>query len=90
MARLPIVRTCVALAVVLLGRASLSDEEVARLAIPVATAMVTSLGGEWIAPKLRELDGDDERFGWLHQISAMLNTTTLAALVLAIAGAIMR
>ena len=80
----------IALGVVLLGRGSLSDEEVARLAIPVATAMLTSLGGEWIAPKLRELDGDDERFGWLHQISAMLNTTTLAALVLAVAGAVMR
>jgi hypothetical protein len=80
----------IALGVVLLGRGSLSEEEVYRLTIPVATAMLTSLGGEWIAPKLRELDAEDQSFGWLHQISAMLNTTTLAALVLAVAGAVMR
>jgi len=81
----------VALAVVLLGRAALSQEEIARLTIPVAVAMVTSLvGGMLILPRLRDLDGEDDRFSRLHQIAAMLNTTTLAALVLAVAGAVMR
>lgn len=81
----------IALGVVLLGRAGLSQEELARLTIPVAVAMVASLiGGEWILPRLRDLDGEDERFARLHQVSAMLNTTTLAALVLAVAGAVMR
>lgn len=81
----------IALGVVLLGRAGLSQEELARLTIPVAVAMVASLiGGEFILPRLRDLDGEDERFARLHQVSAMLNTTTLAALVLAVAGAVMR
>jgi hypothetical protein len=81
----------VALGVVLLGRAGLSQEEIARLTVPVAIAMVASLvGGEWILPRMRELDREDERFARLHQVSAMLNTTTLAALVLAVAGAVMR
>jgi len=81
----------IALGVVLLGRAGLSQEELARLTVPVAIAMITSLiGGEWILPRMRELDRDDERFARLHQVSAMLNTTTLAALVLAVAGAVMR
>lgn len=81
----------VALAVVLLGRAGLSQEELARLTIPVAVAMVTSLvGGMLILPRLRDLDGEDDRFSRLHQIAAMLNTTTLFALALAIAGAVLR
>lgn len=80
----------VALGVVLLGRAGLTQEELARLTLPVAVAMLTSLGGGWIAPRLRNLDGGDDRFARLHQISAMLNTTTLAALVLAVAGAVLR
>jgi len=81
----------VALGVVLLGRAGLSQEELARLTVPVAIAMIASLvGGEWILPRMRDLDRDDERFARLHQVSAMLNTTTLAALVLAVAGAVMR
>lgn len=81
----------VALGVVLLGRAGLSQEELARLTVPVAIAMVATLiGGEWILPRMRDLDRDDERFARLHQVSAMLNTTTLAALVLAVAGAVMR
>jgi hypothetical protein len=81
----------IALGVVLLGRAGLSQEELVRLTAPVAIAMVASLvGGEWILPRMRELDHDDERFARLHQVSAMLNTTTLAALVLAVAGAVMR
>ena len=76
---------------VLLGRAGLSQEELARLTVPVAVAMIATLvGGEWILPRMRELDGEDERFARLHQVSAMLNTTTLAALVLAVAGAVMR
>jgi hypothetical protein len=80
-----------ALSMVLLGRASLTQEELVRLAAPVAVALVATLiGGEAILPRLRELDGEGERFARLHQVSAMLNTTTLAALVLAIAGAVLR
>ena len=80
-----------ALSMLLLGRASLTLEELVRLAAPVAVALVATLiGGEAILPRLRELDGEDERFARLHQVSAMLNTTTLAALVLAIAGAVLR
>jgi hypothetical protein len=80
-----------ALSVVLLGRDSLSQEELARLSLPVAVALVATLvGGEAILPRLRDMSGDDPRFGRLHQISAMLNTTTLAALALAVAGAVMR
>lgn len=80
-----------ALSMVLLGRESLSQEEIARLALPVAVALLATLvGGEAILPRLRDMDGDDARFGRLHQISAMLNTTTLAALVLAVAGAVLR
>jgi uncharacterized membrane protein len=82
---------CVALAAVLLGRASLSQEEVARLAVPIAFALVAGLvGGEILLPRLQASSGEQGGFDRLHQVSAMLNTATLAALALALAGAVLR
>jgi hypothetical protein len=79
------------LAAVLLGRAGLTQEEIFRLAAPVAIALVATLiGGEVLLPQMREIDGEDPRFAQLHRFSAMCNTTTLGALVLAIAGAVLR
>ena len=81
----------VALLTILVGKASLSPEQALRLALPTGVGLVcTVVGRQVLLPKLRELDRNDPRFGWLHQISAMLNTTTLAALALAMAGAVMR
>lgn len=82
---------CLALVAVLLGRASLSQEEVARLALPVAFALVAGLiGGEVLLPRLQSASGEDAGFDRLHRVSAMLNTATLAALALALAGAVLR
>jgi hypothetical protein len=81
----------VALAAVLLGRHGLSQEEVARLALPVAFALLAGLvGGEVLLPRLQASSGEQEGFDRLHQASAMLNTATLAALALALAGAVLR
>jgi hypothetical protein len=81
----------VALLTILVGKASLPHEQVLRLALPTAVGLVcTVVGRQVMLPKLRALDSTDPRFGWLHQVSAMLNTTTLAALALAMAGAVMR
>lgn len=81
----------VALLTMFLARGSLSAGEVARMAFPVAVATVASLvGGEVLFPRLRGMDGDDPRFARLHQVSAMLNTGSIAALVLALAGAVAR
>lgn len=80
-----------ALGTVLLGKDSLPYDEVLRLAIPTAIALVcTVVGRQVLLPRLRELDGAEPRFGRLHQLSAMLNSTTLGALVLAMAAAIAR
>lgn len=81
----------VALSAVLLGRGGLSQEEVARLTLPVAFALVAGLvGGEVLLPRLQTGRGQDEGFERLHQTSAMLNTSSLAALALALAGAVLR
>jgi hypothetical protein len=81
----------VALAAVLLGRSGLSQEEFARLTLPVAFAFVAGIvGGEVLLPRLQSGRGADEGFERLHQASAMLNTASLAALALAIAGAVLR
>ena len=81
----------VALIAVFLGRDGLPADDIARLATPVAVAVVASLiGGEILLPRFQALEGDDPRFGRLHQVSAMLNTTSIAALMLALAGAIAR
>jgi hypothetical protein len=81
----------IALASVLLGRAGLSQEELVRLSAPVATAMLTTLvGGEFLLPRLRDIDQRDPAFERLHLASTMLNSTTMGALALAIAGAVLR
>jgi hypothetical protein len=81
----------VALLTVLAGKASLPYEHALRLALPTAVGLVCAVvGRQVLLPRLRELDGADPRFGRLHQIAAMLNTTTLAALALAMAGAVLR
>ena len=81
----------IALLAVLLGRAGLSQEEVARLALPVAFALIAGLvGGEVLLPRLQSASSEDAGFERLHQTSAMLNTATLAALALALAGAVLR
>jgi hypothetical protein len=80
-----------ALATVLVGKDSLPYEHVLRLAIPTAIGLLcTVVGRQVLLPRLRELDGDDPRFGRLHQYSAMLNSTTLGALILAMAAAVAR
>jgi hypothetical protein len=80
-----------ALGTILAGKDSLPREEILRLAIPTSIALVcTVVGSQALLPRLRQLDGDDPRFGHLHQFSAMLNSTTLGALILAMAAAIAR
>ena len=80
-----------ALATVLLGKESLPHDEVLRLAVPTSIGLVCAVvGRQVLVPRLRELDRDDPRFGRLHQISAMLNSTTLGALILAMAAAVAR
>lgn len=81
----------VALAAVLIGRAGLTQEELVRLSAPVAIAMVTTLaGGEFVLPRMRDIDQSDPRFERLHFASTMLNSTTLGALALAVAAVISR
>ena len=80
-----------ALGTLVLGKESLPYDEVLRLAVPTAIGLVcTVVGRQVLLPRLRELDGDDPRFGRLHQVSAMLNSTTLGALILAMAAAVTR
>ncbi len=89
--RLGIVCAFVAIGAVLLGRHGLPQEMMVRLAGPVAVALLTTLAGAFVVlPRLQELDGEDPAFERWHFAAAMLNTTTLGALALAIAGAVMR
>lgn len=89
--RLGFVCGLIALAVVAIGRTGLSQEEMVRLTGPVVVAMITTLvGGEILLPRLRDIDREDPRFERLHFASTMLNSTTLGALALAIAGAVLR
>ena len=81
----------VALGAVLLGRHGLPQEELVRLTVPVAIAVAASLvAGELLLPRLRAGNSEDPGYIRLHSISTMLNTTTLAALALALAGAVLR
>jgi hypothetical protein len=81
----------VALASVTFAKGSLPYEHALRLAVPTFIGLVcTVIGRQVLLPRLRETDGDDPRFGRLHQISAMLNSTTLGALVLAMAAVVTR
>jgi len=83
----------IALASVSLARSSgLPTGEALRLAVPVAGGLLCSLLSQYVLlPRLRALpSSDDERYLRLHTISSMLNSTLLALLLLAVAGAVMR
>jgi hypothetical protein len=60
-----------------------------RLAFPVAVSLLCTLVGQQVLlPRLQRnrAAADDAGFARLHQISAALNSTTLAMLVLAVAA----
>ena len=83
----------IALASVSLARSSgLPTGEALRLAVPVAGGLLCSLLSQYVLlPRLHALpSSDDERYLRLHTISSMLNSTLLALLLLAVAGAVMR
>jgi hypothetical protein len=84
----------VALAAVSVGRSAdaLPIGEALRLALPVAGGLVCSLVAQQILlPRMREArDRQPERYQRLHAVSAMLNSTVVALLFLAVAGAVMR
>jgi hypothetical protein len=66
--------------------------EALRLALPVAGGLLCSLASQYVLlPRLRAIPSrDDERYLRLHAISSMLNSTVLALLLLAVAGAVLR
>jgi hypothetical protein len=67
----------------------LSPAERIRLAFPVVVALVCTLTAQqFLLPRLASMRGksDDARYARLHQFSAMLNSTVLAMLVLAVAA----
>jgi hypothetical protein len=83
----------VALAAVSFARSGgLPVGEALRLALPVTGGLLCSLISQYVLlPRLRVLPSrDDERYIRLHAISSMLNSTVLALLLLAVAGAVMR
>ena len=84
----------IALGVVSLARSAgaLPIPEALRLALPVAGGLVCSLLAHHVLlPRMRAAqDSSPERYERLHRISAMLNSTVLAMLLLAVAGAVMR
>lgn len=83
----------IALAAVSAARSSgLPVSEALRLALPVSGGLVCSLLSQYVLlPRLRAIaDRDDERYLRLHTMSSMLNSTVLALLLLAVAGAVMR
>jgi hypothetical protein len=60
-----------------------------RLAFPVAVSLVCTLvGHHFLLPRLQRQRGESNEaaFARLHQVSAALNSTTLAFLVLAVAA----
>jgi hypothetical protein len=83
-----------ALALVSAARSAdtLAVPEALRLALPVAGGLLLSLLAQHVLlPRMHEAhDRQPERYARLHQVSAMLNSTVLALLLLAVAGAVMR
>jgi hypothetical protein len=64
-----------------------------RLAFPVAVSLLCTLAAyQGLLPRLLRLRRQDEprRYQRLHQVSAMLNSTVLAMLVLAMAATVTR
>jgi hypothetical protein len=84
----------VALSVVSAARSAgtLAVGDALRLALPVAGGLVCSLVAHYVLhPRMREVhDRNPERYLRLHTMSTMLNSTVLALLLLAVAGAVMR
>ncbi len=66
--------------------------EALRLALPVAGSLLCSLIAYYVLhPRMRAAQASNpERYARLHGMSAMLNSTVLALLLLAVAGAVMR
>lgn len=83
-----------ALALVSLARSAdiLPVSEALRLALPVAGGLLLSLLAQYVLlPRMHEArDRQPERYAALHRVSAMLNSTVLALLLLAVAGAVTR
>ena len=83
-----------ALAIVSLARSAgaVPLPEALRLALPVAGGLLCSLLAQYVVqPRIRAAhDGSPERYERLHRVATMLNTTVLALLLLAVAGAVMR
>lgn len=81
----------VALAAVALGKNGLAREELLRLALPAAVAIVLNVvARQHVLPKMQAAAPDSAEFDRLHRLSAMLNSSTLGALVLAMAAAVTR
>src|SRR5262249_809422 len=81
----------VALASVALGKAGLSEEELLRLSLPTATAIALNIvARQRILPRIQEPPPAAPKFDRPPRLSAMPNSTTLAALVLAMAAAVTR
>lgn len=83
----------VALTLVSVARSaeSISIPDALRLALPVAGGILCTLGAQYgLLPRLYAAhEREPARYARLHQVSAMLNSTTLALLLLAVAGAVM-
>jgi Domain of unknown function (DUF4149) len=80
-----------ALTALAIARHGLAHEELVRLAAPTAFALIANaVSSEWLLPKLQKIDGGHADFARLHQTSTMLNSATLGALLLAMAGAVTR
>ena len=71
---------------------SLPFGERLRLAIPIAIGLLCALGTrQFLLPRLEKIESTSERaYARFHQASAMLNTTTLAMLVLVLAAVVTR
>jgi hypothetical protein len=84
----------VALALVSLARSAdtLPLGDALRLALPVAGGLLCSLLAHYVLlPRMQAAhDRQPERYARLHNVSAMLNSTVIALLLLAVAGAVMR
>ena len=84
----------IALAIVSLARAgsALPVGEALRMGLPVAGGLVCSLAAQQLLlPRMRAArDQQPGRYERLHAVSAMLNSTVIALLFLALAGAVLR
>jgi hypothetical protein len=64
-----------------------------RLVFPIVVSLLCTLSAYAVLfPRLAQMQHDDapQRYARLHQLSAMLNTTVLAMLILAMAATVTR